>query len=82
MSTECDNPRHEQDRNWFTETFAPASQLESRIIPDILGAEEGPCRFAGFPAAVSGEQLDAVKKRLGCTDDVLLDTAFGLTLSV
>ena len=59
----------DRDRKWFLETFSKASQLESRLIPDILGAKEESVRKAVFPAS------------LNLPDDVLR-TAFGLTLSV
>ena len=59
-----------EDRQWFLDTFSKASQLQSRLIPDVLDGKEGPARKAcfSFPAEPSGETL--------------LDTAFGLTLSV
>ena len=59
----------DRDRKWFLDTFAKASQLESRLIPDILGAKEGSVVKAVFPVS------------LDLPDDVLR-TAFGLTLSV
>ena len=31
-----------QDRQWFIDNFAPASQLESKLIPDILGRDVCP----------------------------------------
>ena len=60
----------EKDRQWFAESFAKASQLESRIVPDILDGKEGPSREVGFPFA-AGKKKDAE-----------VATAFGLTLSV
>ena len=59
----------DKDRQWFSETFAKASQLESRIVPDILDGKEGPAREASFPFAV------------GEGDETMVATAFGLTLS-
>ncbi len=59
----------DRDRKWFLETFSKASQLESRLIPDILGAKEGSVVKAVFPVSID------------LPDDVLR-TAFGLTLSV
>ena len=72
----------EKDRQWFQETFAKASQLESRLVPDILDGKEGPLQKAEFPVAVPQKTWDAVCKQLGCPEETLLETAFGLTLSV
>ena len=76
------NVQPEQDRQWFNETFAPASQLESRLIPDILDAKAPALRKAAFPIHLGESQLDALQKRFSCREETLLDTAFGLTLSV
>ena len=72
----------EKDRPWFNEVFARASQLESRLIPDILDGKEGPCEKAVFPVSIPQKQWNAIRKRMGCSDETLLETAFGLTLSV
>ena len=60
----------EKDRQWFVDTFAKASQLESRLIPDVLDGKEGPAREVRFPFAA------------GKNKDLKVATAFGLTLSV
>ena len=60
----------EKDRQWFVDTFAKASQLESRLIPDVLDGKEGPAREVRFPFAA------------GKNKDLQVATAFGLTLSV
>ena len=80
MSTH--SPKTEQDRQWFLDTFAAASQLESRLIPDVLDGKEGPARKASFPVKLTEKKLETVLKRFSCTEETLLDTAFGLTLSV
>ena len=72
----------EKDRQWFNEAFAKASQLESRLIPDILDGKVGPCGKALFPVSIPQKQWNTVRKRMGCPDETLLETAFGLTLSV
>ena len=72
----------EKDRQWFNDVFAKASQLESRLIPDILDGREGPCGKAVFPVSIPQKHWNAIRKRMGCTDETLLETAFGLTLSV
>ena len=83
MSTKSEkNVSSDQSRKWFIDTFAPASQLESRLIPDILDVNESACKDAEFTTGLTDKLLKSVSKRFGCTEDILLDTAFGLTLSV
>lgn len=71
-----------QDRQWFIENFGSASQLESKIIPDILG--KAPCRPGRtfFPVTIPQDSLEALRKRLPYPEDIVLGTAFGITLSV
>lgn len=71
-----------QDRQWFIDNFAPASQLESKLIPDILGRDVCPPSKALFPVDLPGAVLEALGKRFSCPDEAILGAAFGLTLSV
>ncbi|MBQ9192890.1 MAG: amino acid adenylation domain-containing protein [Bacteroidales bacterium] len=74
--------RRDEDRQWFLDQFAAASQLESRLIPDITGAEPCPPRKAVFPLPVPEDRLQALRKAFPEGDEALFGTAFGLTLSV
>ena len=69
-------------RQWFLDTFAAASQLESRLIPDVLDGNAAPLQKAVFPVPLTKKQLETILKRQSCSEEVLLDTAFCLTLSV
>ena len=70
-----------EGRSWFIDTFAAASQLESRLIPDVLDGKEGGFRKAIFPTVFTEKQLQALQKHFSCSGETLLETAFGLTLS-
>jgi len=74
--------QQDTDRQWFIETFSAASQLESRLIPDILDGQEGPCKKAAFPFGLSKKAWTDLQKQLGFPEETLFGTAFGLTLSV
>ena len=71
-----------EDRQWFIDNFASASQLESTIIPDITGRKPCPPATATFTLQVPEDMLKALEKCFPCSEDVLLGTAFGLVLAV
>ena len=75
------DPGQEKDRKWFVDQFAAASQLESRLIPDILEEKAQPCKILDIPFNFPKKLSDSLQKRFGCRQETLMDTAFGLTLS-
>ena len=76
------NTQHEKDLQWFVKAFAAASQLESRLIPDVLDSKEHSVRKADFHIPVTRKHMDGLCKGSGYPEDVLVETAFALTLSV
>ncbi len=76
------NPKTEKDRQWFIKAFAAASQLESRLIPDVLDSKESSVRKVDFHIPVTRKRMDALCKGTGYSEDILVETAFALTLSV
>ena len=69
-------------RQWYVEHFAACASLETRLIPDLHGGGEAAVRKAEFVLPAGQKDLDALRDRFGCPADVLLTSAFGVTVSV
>ena len=74
--------RTEEARAWFIEHFSACADLDTRLIPDLHAGEKGGMRQLDCPIAFSSKDLDALQKRFSCDADILLTTAFGVTVSV
>ena len=69
-------------KEWFISEFAACASLDTRLIPDLHDGGKGGMKQGEYPVAVSTKDLDALAKRFSCDKDTLLETAFGLTVSV
>ena len=72
----------EEGRQWYIDHFAACAGLETRLIPDLREGGEASMQKVDFPFSAGQKDLDALQKRFGCPADVLLTSAFGLTVSV
>ena len=69
-------------KEWFISEFAACASLDTRLIPDLHEGGKGGMETVEYPVAVHTKDLDALAKRFSCGKDTLLETAFGLTVSV
>ena len=69
-------------KDWFISEFAACAGLDTRLIPDLHEGGKGGMKQVEFPLAVTGKELEALGKQFSCGKDTLLETAFGLTVSV
>lgn len=66
----------------YVEQFSACAGLETRLIPDIRGGGKPAMKKVAFPLLSGPKELEALQKRFGCPADVLLTSAFGVTVSV
>ena len=72
----------EEARTWFVEHFSACADLDTRLIPDLHAAGPGEMKRVECPIAFGTKDLDALRQRFSCDADILLTTAFGVTVSV
>ena len=72
----------EEARTWFVEHYSACADLDTRLIPDLHAAGPGEMKRVECPIAFGTKDLDALRKRFSCEADILLTTAFGVTVSV
>jgi amino acid adenylation domain-containing protein len=70
------------DKDWYISEFSACADLDTRLIPDLYADGKGGMEQLEFPLAVRPRDLEALRKRFACEADILLTTAFGLTVSV
>ena len=66
----------------FVDAFSACADLDTRPIPDLFADGNGSMTQLDCPVAFHSKDLEALRKRFSCDPDVLLTTAFGLTVSV
>jgi len=69
-------------KEWCISEFAACASLDTRLIPDLHDGGKGGLKQVEYPVAVSAGDLDALAKRFSCDKDTLIETAFGLAVSV
>ena len=72
----------EEARTWFVEHYSACADLDTRLIPDLHAAGPGEMKRVECPIAFGTKDLDVLRKRFSCEADILLTTAFGITVSV
>ena len=72
----------EEARTWFVEHFSACADLDTRLIPDLHAGGPGEMKRVECPIAFGAKDLDALRQRFSCDADILLTTAFGVTVSV
>ena len=70
------------EKDWYISEFSACAGLDTRLIPDLAGGGKGGMKRLEFPVLFHQKDLDALRKRFSCEADILLQTVFGLTVSV
>ena len=71
-----------ETRSVFVEQFSACAGLETRLIPDIREGGKPVMKKVAFPLLAGPKDLESLRKRFGFPADVLLTSAFGVTVSV
>ncbi|MBO7068521.1 MAG: amino acid adenylation domain-containing protein [Bacteroidaceae bacterium] len=71
-------------REWYAKTFCDAADTDSLPIPEAIvesqkSEEESSYQF--FPLSVSKEEVQAIEKRFGAKESVIMQTAFAQLLA-
>jgi amino acid adenylation domain-containing protein len=71
----------EEARQWFAQEFAPATELESRILPDIFGEPQSAYQELMVDLPLDSAVMREILERYRYADSILFTAMFGLTLS-
>ena len=70
------------EKDWYISEFSACAGLDTRLIPDLAGDGKGGMKRLDCSVLFHQKDLDALRKRFSCEADILLQTVFGLTVSV
>ena len=71
----------EEAKQWFAQEFGPAAETESRIIPDVYGAEQEAFKELMVDLDLDGAAMRGITERYRYADSIFFTTVFGLTLA-
>ena len=71
----------EEAGKWFAGEFGEAVETESRILPDVYGAEPSAFKEMVVDMDVDSKVLKDILSHYDCAESTLLTTVFGLTLA-
>ena len=71
----------EEAKQWFAQEFGPAAETESRIIPDVYGAEQEAFKELMVDLDLDGAAMRGLTERYRYADSIFFTTVFGLTLA-
>ncbi len=71
----------EEARQWFAREFGEAAETESRILPDVYGAEPSAYRELVAELDIDSDAMKEILSRYNYAESTLLTTVFGLTLA-
>ena len=68
-------------REWYAKTFCDAADTDSLPIPEAVSVQHSEVRYQMFPLSVSKEDIQAIEKRFGVKESVIMQTAFAQLLA-
>ena len=71
----------EEAKQWFAQEFGPATEVESRIVPDVFGAKPSAYKELVVQLPLDSVAMKDVLERYRYADSVLFTGLFGLTLA-
>ena len=79
----ADEAQMTEVREWYAREFADAAETDSLPIPQAeLGTGEQPVfRYKQYPLTVTKEEVQAIEKRFGSKESVIMQAAWGLLLA-
>ena len=71
----------EEAKQWFAQEFGPATEVESRIVPDVYGAKPSAYHSLLVQLPLDSVAMREILERYRYADSILFTTLFGLTLA-
>ena len=71
----------EEAKQWFAQEFGPAAETESRIVPDVFGAEILAYKELMVELPLDSAAMRDIMERYRYADSILFTALFGLTLA-
>ena len=71
----------EEAKQWFAQEFGPATEVESRIVPDVFGAKPSAYKSLVVQLPIDSVAMRDVMERYRYADSILFTGLFGLTLA-
>ena len=71
----------EEAKQWFAQEFGPGAETESRLIPDVFGAEKSAYKELIVNLDLDSAAMRGVMERYRYADSILFTAVFGLTLA-
>ena len=71
----------EEAKQWFAQEFGPATETESRIVPDVFGAKPSAYKSLLVELPLDSAAMHEVLERYRYADSILFTALFGLTLA-
>jgi len=71
----------EEAKQWFAQEFGPGTETESRLIPDVFGAEKSAYKELIVNLDLDSTAMRGVLERYRYADSILFTAVFGLTLA-
>ncbi len=68
-------------KEWYAKTFCDAADTDSLPIPEAVSVQYSEVRYQMFPLSVSKEDIQAIEKRFGAKESVIMQTAFAQLLA-
>ena len=68
-------------KEWYAKTFCDAADTDSLPIPEAVSVQHSEVRYQMFPLSVSKEDIQAIEKRFGAKESVIMQTAFAQLLA-
>ena len=71
----------EEAKQWFAQEFGPGAETESRLIPDVFGAEKSAYKELVVDLPLDAAAMHEVLEKYRYADSILFTALFGLTLA-
>ena len=71
----------EEAKQWFAQEFGPATEVESRLVPDVFGAKPSAYKPLLVELPLDSAAMREVLERYRYADSILFTALFGLTLA-
>ena len=68
-------------KQWYSQTFCDAADTDSLPIPEAMSNQQSEVRYQHFALGFGKEEVQAIEKRFGTKESVIMQTAFAQLLA-